>query len=1763
MTVIPPSSDSFSEQYKELLRRSGSIQSGNANAPFSGGTNSKPEGEDLGFLGRAIDFISALEYGVTNLAMKGLQLPEKMQAIGERKKAGEKITVGDELAPLGDIIAAPFTGVWAGLTGGATENKPLGADLIEQTIDTINFNNPNYVDTEDNVNPVAKGVLGFGLDVGLDPLTYVGPAAIAKGFGMAGRLGKKAVKATQAGAEGAVAGAKAAKEAATAGKTFSESLQEAGAVGKQAIKDRMTNVGEAIKAIDSPAQAVLKSENRIQSALESGVAPKKAFTSELKDRILSKKYTSGKRENLYLASAASKWLKKNMADLEVFDIPVPGKLLDEDEWVTAISDVADKGVLKTIAMPTNEIAGVKFDGTMQGFFDEAKLLEETDPVKYKQWYSDNFEEIVKYIEPLYDKYATAAKANPGVNLIGDIPTGRNVTGAAAALARLAQMSDKQFENVKNIWGVQLANQFRKMQPEQFAEFADNAQKILDKNGVAESVGKISGNDPERLLLNRFGVSVDEYRKYVDDMDARIGELVQGQVAADIAEFGDELGSNGSLKEYVTGVTRGLDSPNREFRFNRAMVANDMLDGIVKVGKSVFNKLNTKVSNPKNKPLTKDGKVRKVDPANTSYGTDEQLDGWVKLSMDWGKKFSGTQKRDEFNTIIKKYVNGSQFVEYLEDPRYIQAIKEGNPVAYFGFELAELLEETVVNSSRILDDLAGSQGLAVTLSHKIGNETITETLRLSDVYNILKIQLRDTLGENGTRMLRATQFNGTTGVPISLLSEAAFLTRTKAANSLTRDELIAEVVKTLKRGDKGSNWFSEGLPNRFGFRPKSGKGKLTPVPEHGLTWEAKYYKKDIVGHWAKWDPEVVVQRLAESIVDSRGMFDEVIELRKAQHGTRSLVDYQMLAPSVAAKLVDLFVNPAMEGESILAINNLGTMIGDYNNAIKGTEIAEVYSAGALQAVLPQQVRYAARSAEEITAAVKSGDSAKVTEAKQAAVNRDDADLKDIKAKAEAATTEEAIQAADPELQYGLYEDGITIKEAALSEALEVPADAGIRYTVMRFLRPLIGDWGMNAINHPKTWNDFRAMGIAARKRGVEIEKKIVNLIEKYPGFVDGEKTYLQVAFKNLQDKVDPETVADDLIKAAMKDLKEALDEVVISENSLRTALASTTFGRAGVTLDKLNKLLEKHAVLGVQPGTKMAKLPESGSFIDISKAVADSKELGVDELTAALLQWRDWKVDNPLEFIAGMHGAMFDLANEAAFIDRFYNYTKKLDWATTNPLKAKKLGFVRMAPGDKSHFGDMLPSNMYLHPEAAEMLKAFDLNLRTSRTLTSDLGKFVMNYIDPITQKLKYTMTVIRPGHHIRNEIGNVTMQFITLGVSKFKKSQDIAWQAMRKFSNQYTDVNIDKAIIDGGELIADDGLAVVSFKFGKKRETLTLKQISQLAEYYLLDTGKIAEDIFNEAGNVGFTKFVENVGRGVTFGFGAQGGTFEKLAFGASEFIEHKARIATFAQALLQMADGKPIVTGIGRVAKPKNMEEAIHYAMRLSVKAHPNAATLAPMESRYGRRIFLFYSWIKQASVQMAENSVMHPARTWTLFPKASYNLAVAMGINPESRGNPFPTDQLFPSYFREDTLGPQFKIGDKYVAMSPGIVSVDLFDQLLANPMEGLVSGVNPLYRVPIELLAGSRLGSQAPIRDISDYIDSSIPGLGYASNFTGRSFVTLGIQEQAKVATGAKTGFDQFLSAANYFSGLGFRNYSRQDMINYAEIEARNAAAQEAKK
>jgi hypothetical protein len=202
-------------------------------------------------------------------------------------------------------------------------------------------------------------------------------------------------------------------------------------------------------------------------------------------------------------------------------------------------------------------------------------------------------------------------------------------------------------------------------------------------------------------------------------------------------------------------------------------------------------------------------------------------------------------------------------------------------------------------------------------------------------------------------------------------------------------------------------------------------------------------------------------------------------------------------------------------------------------------------------------------------------------------------------------------------------------------------------------------------------------------------------------------------------------------------------------------------------------------------------------------------------------------------------------------------------------------------------------------------------------------------------------------------------------------------------------------------------------------------------------------------------------------------------------------------------------------------------------------------------------------------ESTMIHPGRVLS-FPKSSYNLSVAMGLNPDSMSNPFPPDQVFPSFLTEQVTGPQFQLGgSRYIGFSPGIAHFDVANSL-TDPVRGVAGMIAPMIRVPQEILSGGTWGTGSRIKSVPDYIDQNLPGVNYLANVTGISptgsvgslLAGKGLQP-AQGTTPNKSGVtnkdltDKVISGFNWLTGMGAVDMSRPNYISYAQLEKRNSA------
>jgi hypothetical protein len=562
------------------------------------------------------------------------------------------------------------------------------------------------------------------------------------------------------------------------------------------------------------------------------------------------------------------------------------------------------------------------------------------------------------------------------------------------------------------------------------------------------------------------------------------------------------------------------------------------------------------------------------------------------------------------------------------------------------------------------------------------------------------------------------------------------------------------------------------------------------------------------------------------------------------------------------------------------------------------------------------------------------------------------------------------------------------------------------------------------------------------------------------------------------------------------------------------------------------------------------------------AKAAKRPMTADDVTEAMLsQWKTWQVEDPIDFLARLNRSFVQISSEVGFVTAFRMKAIAQGVGSNTP----KPGFVKIVAEGDSRYGKLLGDEpLYLHPDAAEMFRAIDNLAKSSKQFEGGFGKFVRTTIDPLTDTWKYAITLPRPGHHIRNLIGDIVLTYLAEGGRFSVRAMNNTWKlmAMRK----YADVDAVRALsrLDLGD-IPRDTTVLTDGIFGKMTADDLWKG---LIDNGILPPAKGGEGLLKGRG-VSEEMIESKISRGLekgaavaTFGFAARGGRMEDILMTVSEGRDHFVRIQHFLQYIEKAQAGQKLTRGFGSVVDPKKLsrEELFELAAERIAKYHPDMSTLAAGEKKFARRLMPFYHWNRGAVQAVLETLVMNPGRIQA-FPKATYNIAVAAGINPDSLYDPFPTDQMFPSFLRDDMEGPQFEVGGRYYGFKPGITTFDVLNQFsTGNPIDTFLGLANPAFKIPIELLTGTRLGTQSRIRDYSDYIDSSIPGINYAANISGFSVTGSlyslltggGFDQQMQFELGNKGSNEQLISAINWLLGIGLTDYSRPNYIRFAEIE-----------
>lgn len=548
------------------------------------------------------------------------------------------------------------------------------------------------------------------------------------------------------------------------------------------------------------------------------------------------------------------------------------------------------------------------------------------------------------------------------------------------------------------------------------------------------------------------------------------------------------------------------------------------------------------------------------------------------------------------------------------------------------------------------------------------------------------------------------------------------------------------------------------------------------------------------------------------------------------------------------------------------------------------------------------------------------------------------------------------------------------------------------------------------------------------------------------------------------------------------------------------------------------------------------------------------------------QWRKWEVTDSLGFLRRFDEAVTGVYGQMALGHSLRARSIRLGFESATP----KPEYARIGNYQNNAVFSVLDPKMYYKKEYLYEIENLDRFLNAARSPDGALGDFLRDYYSPIQNMWKELVTIRRPGHHIRNEVGDLTLTWGIEGNRYLGTSLKDAFGLMA-IRNDYEGVDIIQAWshldgIDFSRASRAEVRETAAIAAGSKEAPKATKvfsngrfgaftggQIRDAAQSFgLLRVARDIEDIYT-AGSKGAVQKTANF-------LLARDTKFDKFFKTISEVREHHMRLAHFMQIIHKVQKDGYIHLGYKGKYKPKDANDLFRVAAEKVKKYHPDSSMMTLFELRYMRTIIPFYSWFRSAIPAVIESAIVHPGRA-LVFPKASYNLGVAMGVDPDSLANPFPADQEFPSFLRENILGPQFKIGDSYININPGISSVDIGNMLFnPEPVREIAGMISPLIRTPAEMLSGGSWSTGGRINDMSDYLDSAIPMVGPLANFTGYSPTgtvvgTLngqGADQQYGVRKGNKTELDAGLSFANFMLGMNLQNQSRPNYTKYAQFE-----------
>jgi len=585
-------------------------------------------------------------------------------------------------------------------------------------------------------------------------------------------------------------------------------------------------------------------------------------------------------------------------------------------------------------------------------------------------------------------------------------------------------------------------------------------------------------------------------------------------------------------------------------------------------------------------------------------------------------------------------------------------------------------------------------------------------------------------------------------------------------------------------------------------------------------------------------------------------------------------------------------------------------------------------------------------------------------------------------------------------------------------------------------------------------------------------------------------------------------------------KLGMDIMRIMDDLTGQAAGSSVLLRSGVNRHQLNNWMRRYGTK-FEFTDKIVKSPVTGATQDFSK--------GSDWVNS----WRLANIEeDPASWMFKTMQALESATREKALFDeigeRFGSSVSGREY------KTKVEGHPYLEP-------------YYFPSDIAKQLPRVVRDWSLSTTTHNEALKLY----DRVLSMWKSGATIYRPAHHIRNMVGDIYMGMLD-GVTSVRPYK-LALQVQRTMKDSYkTMADVDQMVALGmmPKNIGTPPPGKIIFR-NKSGVGFTAEQISSVAHQKgLMEHVRTLEDLIDMGG--------EQKGLSLMRPFG---GKVQQFARGTSELQAHNARLAHF----------------IDKVQKSRgtDLERIFEDASRRSRKFHPSGLDLTHFEKTVMRRIIPFYSWIRKSTPVLLEGMVMKPGIS-VLPAKLGQGLQEAGGIETEGRDNPFPVDQMLPSWIRNEGIGP-IAMPDSWLGklsnQQPGGyvqagVGLNPLAALLAqgqDPSKTVGSSITPAIQIPIELITGNKIFTGEPITGVEakpgafrEYVGNQIP---IFNAFQGIAGVGLAGETSKSQKSDNQAGREALV---NWLTGMGIKGtgpYVKQALYEkYQPMRVQKAAAKQ---